>query len=437
MLEYDLVNSITYRLITQSAILIMSLIAWQMVFDERKENSKPFYIYMNYSFSLLLVQSIFMFVVLWSSFLFEKQLPELFMPIIDHLLKVYSTMYLAAAFLSTFSNSVVLPKRFITTGQVLTVIFLPLIWYQWYLFQLDYPGRGFAYFGGDLFVELTVTLLAGTCLYFVVSSTIKNKGGFIMAALTLLAKELLHTYNILIANNTVPWILLIERFLPVIFFSFITVSVHREILTKLRKTTTERDLIREKMNQETIEALVSSLAAKDQYTKGHSERVTDYALLIAKEMGFSKTESEKLYYAALLHDLGKIGITETVLNSPTNLDSHQSDLIKKHPEIGAQILSKIQPLRDIVPAVMHHHERYDGTGYPGQLRGDQIPLHARIIALADAVDAMASNRTYRSALASEEILAELRKSSGTQFDPKLVDILLNNLAPFQQSLIGK
>jgi putative nucleotidyltransferase with HDIG domain len=177
-----------------------------------------------------------------------------------------------------------------------------------------------------------------------------------------------------------------------------------------------------------LHSLTSAVDAKDAYTCGHSERVALLARHLAKEIKLGEREVERVYMAALLHDVGKIGVPEAVLQKAGKLLPEEFDEMKKHPEIGARILSDIEQVADIVPGVLHHHERYDGKGYPHGLIGDAIPLMGRIICLADCFDAMTSNRTYRKALPLEVALTEIRRCSGTQFDPVLAEAFLRTSA---------
>src|SRR5205814_9436245 len=145
---------------------------------------------------------------------------------------------------------------------------------------------------------------------------------------------------------------------------------------------------------------------------------------LAKEIGLPDNQVERIYMAGLLHDVGKIGVPEAVLQKTGRLTNEEFDQMKKHPGIGARILSDIKQVEDIIPGVLHHHERYDGKGYPARLAGQSIPRMGRIICLADCFDAMTSNRTYRKALPLEVALTEIRRCSGTQFDPTLTDAFL-------------
>jgi len=173
-----------------------------------------------------------------------------------------------------------------------------------------------------------------------------------------------------------------------------------------------------------LHSLTSAVDAKDAYTCGHSERVALLARHLALEIGLSDAEVEQIYMAGLLHDVGKIGVPESVLQKTGRLTPDEFEQMKKHPQIGARILSDVKQIKAIIPGVLHHHERYDGKGYPGGLAGNDIPLMGRIICLADCFDAMTSNRTYRKALPLEVALTEIRRCSGTQFDPTLAEVFL-------------
>ncbi len=177
----------------------------------------------------------------------------------------------------------------------------------------------------------------------------------------------------------------------------------------------------------TVQALAKAIEVKDPYTRGHSERVTTYALLIAEAMGLDERERQKLKYAATLHDIGKIGIAGRVLNKPGALTEEEYTHVKTHPLLGDSIVEPVEFLQEPRPIILHHHERYDGKGYPAGLKGEDIPLSARILAVADAFEAMRSDRPYRKALPMEEARNELIRNAGTQFDPRVVDVFLKIL----------
>ncbi len=175
----------------------------------------------------------------------------------------------------------------------------------------------------------------------------------------------------------------------------------------------------------TLEALTASIDAKDAYTCGHSQRVAMVSRDIAQAAGLDAETVERIHIAGVVHDVGKIGVREAVLCKSGRLTREEFEEIKKHPEIGARILRDLPQLQDVIPGVLYHHERIDGRGYPHGLSGYDIPVFARVIALADSFDAMSSTRTYRSALTRQEVLKEIRDCSGTQFDPALVPFLLD------------
>ncbi|SCZ76895.1 HD domain-containing phosphohydrolase [Pseudobutyrivibrio xylanivorans] len=173
-----------------------------------------------------------------------------------------------------------------------------------------------------------------------------------------------------------------------------------------------------------VESLADAIDAKDNYTNGHSGRVAIYSKEIAKKYGYDEKRQEKIFMMGLLHDVGKIGVPDEVINKPGRLVDEEFARIKKHPSIGGKILGNIQEMPELAAGAKWHHERYDGKGYPQGLSGDDIPEEARIIAVADAYDAMTSNRSYRGALPQEVVRSEIEKGKGSQFDPKFADIML-------------
>jgi putative nucleotidyltransferase with HDIG domain len=188
----------------------------------------------------------------------------------------------------------------------------------------------------------------------------------------------------------------------------------------------------ERTHFETIMAFSEALEARDQYTAGHSRRVMEYSKSIGLRMKLDKQDIEDLKRSALLHDIGKIGIPDTVLKKQTKLTDEEYAIIKSHPETGAAILKYIKSFKDLVPAVYYHHEQFDGDGYPEGVKGKAIPLHARIIAIADTFDAMTSSRSYRKALSFRTALSELERNKGIQFDPDITNIFIEILqeSPF-------
>jgi len=178
---------------------------------------------------------------------------------------------------------------------------------------------------------------------------------------------------------------------------------------------------------ETIEILRFTVEAKDAYTRGHSDRVSAYSVLIGEALGLSEDDLKTLKIGGLFHDIGKIGIPDSILLKTDKLDDEEYSEIKNHPAIGAHILSNATIFKDIIPIVKHHHERFDGHGYPGKLKGEEIPYLARIATVADSFDAMTSKRSYRDSLPIDVVKEEIKKNSGTQFDPEIAEVFLKIL----------
>ena len=177
----------------------------------------------------------------------------------------------------------------------------------------------------------------------------------------------------------------------------------------------------------TLQALTAAVDAKDSYTASHSLGVTDYAAIIGRRLRLSTSERDLLERAGLLHDIGKIGVPEKVLLKPSGLTDSEFEVVKEHSGVGADIVEAIPFLQEICPAVRHHHEHWDGSGYPDGLKGEEIPRLARVLAVADAFDAMTSHRPYRKAMPIRAARAELLKHRGVQFDPQAVDAMLEAL----------
>lgn len=183
----------------------------------------------------------------------------------------------------------------------------------------------------------------------------------------------------------------------------------------------------EQSYMESIQTLRYTVEAKDVYTRGHSDRVSEYAVLIGKALNLSEDELKDLKIGGLFHDIGKIGVPDSILLKTDKLTDDEYSEIKNHPTIGAHILSTATIFKDLIPIVKHHHERYDGNGYPSRLKGETIPYLARVTAVADTFDAMTSRRTYRDALALDVVKSEIERCKGTQFDPAIADVFLDIL----------
>lgn len=181
----------------------------------------------------------------------------------------------------------------------------------------------------------------------------------------------------------------------------------------------------------TVKALILTIDAKDHYTFDHSEHVARLSAEIGNVLNLSGDSVDRLGRAANMHDIGKIGIDEMILRKNGQLTPDEFLEVKKHPEIGATIVEQVPFLQDAIPVILHHHERYDGKGYPMGLKGEEIPLHARIIVVADAIDAMMHARSYRDSLPMQKVFFELEHNAGTQFDPMIVDLVLNRKISFR------
>jgi putative two-component system response regulator len=193
----------------------------------------------------------------------------------------------------------------------------------------------------------------------------------------------------------------------------------------LESAVNEKTRENERLFVQVVACLADAIDAKDTYTNGHSGRVARYSREIARKYGYDENNLDEIYIMGLLHDVGKIGVPDEVINKPGRLTDEEFQCIKKHPSIGGKILGNIREMPQLAAGAKWHHERYDGRGYPEGLAGDDIPEEARIIAVADAYDAMTSNRSYRGALPQEVVRAEIEKGKGSQFDPKFADIMLS------------
>jgi len=213
----------------------------------------------------------------------------------------------------------------------------------------------------------------------------------------------------------------------VLLYSFSIMDTNQLIMTAHQK---EVEALQEKernsklMIGQITSALVEAIDAKDSYTQGHSRRVSEYSIMIAKRAGKTEQECNEIEFVSLLHDVGKIGIPSSIINKAGKLDDEEFRIMKRHPLIGRDILDKITISANLRIGACYHHERYDGRGYPFGMKGEEIPEIARIIAVADAYDAMTSKRSYRDALPQEFVREQLEKGIGTQFDPKYAKIML-------------
>lgn len=198
------------------------------------------------------------------------------------------------------------------------------------------------------------------------------------------------------------------------------IRLQRNLSQEVEKKTEEN----RKLFIHVVRSLAEAIDAKDTYTNGHSGRVAEYSKEIAKRYGYSEKKQNDVYMMGILHDIGKIGVPDEVINKQSKLDDDEFEKIKKHPAMGARILEKIKEMPTLATGARWHHERYGGGGYPDGLVKEEIPEEARIIAVADAYDAMSSRRSYRDVLPQQVVRLEIEKGKGTQFDPRFADIML-------------
>lgn len=221
----------------------------------------------------------------------------------------------------------------------------------------------------------------------------------------------------------VPEILLL-RVRHTIKLTRLQTGLSREVEKKTQEVTAQHEKI-ERISMQIVKALSGAIDAKDTYTNGHSTRVADYSKEIARQAGYSEKMQNDIYMMGLLHDVGKIGVPDAIINKPAKLSDEEYSIIQNHPVMGAKILKNITEFPKLVTGARWHHERYDGKGYPDGLCGEEIPIEARIIAVADAYDAMSSRRSYREELPQDIVRSEVEKGKGTQFDPKFAEIMLH------------
>ena len=217
--------------------------------------------------------------------------------------------------------------------------------------------------------------------------------------------------------------ILLQRVSHALELSRLQKNLQSEVEKQTKKAEERRQKV-ERLSEQIINALTETIDAKDTYTQGHSRRVANYAEMIAIRAGKDKKTQEHIHYMGMLHDIGKIGIPDSIITKNSSLSDKEYFVTRKHPEIGAEILAAISEIPDLAVGARYHHERYDGTGYPDGLAGEAIPEEARIIAVADAYDAMASKRSYRDVLPQKVVYEEIKKGKGTQFDPVFADIML-------------
>lgn len=221
----------------------------------------------------------------------------------------------------------------------------------------------------------------------------------------------------------VPEVLLL-RVRHTIDLSRLQADLEHEVLKKTQEIAAQHEKL-ERISMQIVKALSGAVDAKDTYTNGHSLRVAEYSKEIARRAGLSREMQDDIYMMGLLHDVGKIGVPDAIINKPAHLTEDEYAVIRNHPVMGARILKNIKDFPKLITGARWHHERYDGKGYPDGIVGEEIPLEARIIAVADAYDAMSSRRSYRDVLPQDAVRLEIEKGKGTQFDPVMTEIALS------------
>ena len=215
----------------------------------------------------------------------------------------------------------------------------------------------------------------------------------------------------------------IQRIRRILELSYLQKNLQQEVEKQTEVAESRRESV-ERLSWQMVQALASTIDAKDSYTNGHSTRVAKYSVMLAEKMGYTGEKLEQLQYAAMLHDIGKIGVPREIINKPSKLTDEEYAIIKTHPAIGENILKEVSEIPDIAIGARWHHERYDGKGYPDGIKGEEIPELARIIGVADAYDAMTSKRSYRDVLPQEVVIGELEKGKSTQFDPEIAQLMI-------------
>ncbi len=298
-----------------------------------------------------------------------------------------------------------------------------------YALSAGLAGMVYIYTGGIVgkqnFIEFIIPAALCAFIYCLINSILVttvialDSGMSISQVYRINIKEVLPSYLAEAPLGFIMAIIYVEiGILGILLFFFPLLLARRsfELYTRMRK-----------IYLDTIRTLAATIDAKDPYTHGHSERVSRMAIQLAKRLGFAESEIEYLEYAAILHDIGKIGIEDRILGKKDKLTDAEYEKVKEHPVIGANILGSIEFLKRCSQTVLYHHEHFDGRGYPYGLKGEEIPKPARLLAIIDAYDAMSSDRPYRKKLSAEDILKELEMGTGKQFDPIMVEAFISLL----------
>jgi HD-GYP domain-containing protein (c-di-GMP phosphodiesterase class II) len=328
--------------------------------------------------------------------------------------------YLAPAFI-TKNREIGVPSNFWYLTYVILLILIPIIYY---LLKIGKTAQVKYVF----FLTYGITVFIVDCLSYHNSTQAYTSGNiaevfFILALPLFLSMKFFWVVSI---GETVKYILtgivldtsyVIMPILLLLIFSIMSFFLLVRFQGFVRAISDSYD----KQLKGIVKGVIATLELKDPYTRGHSERVANYSLMFAEKVGgFSKQELKSFYYSCLLHDIGKVHIPDQILMKPGKLTKEEYEIIKLHPSVGAEAVKNVEGLGDSISVIRSHHERWDGKGYPDQLKGEDTPLLARITAVADAFDAMTSSRSYRAALPVEEAYQRILEGEGSQFDPMLV-----------------
>ena len=281
------------------------------------------------------------------------------------------------------------------------------------VWNVDYSADG----EGITFTPLhyNITIKSGESVEFGVSIEYPgNPGDYVPTSMTLTG------FRMAPAGRTFAGRLILSLFIVWIVFFVSYAVVKYNSVTFLKKQRTDVRIILQSMN-----TFINFIDAKDPYTRGHSRRVAMYAAEIAKRMHLTEVEIQNVYYAGLLHDAGKISVPDAVLNKPGKLTKDEMQLVRNHTVAGGNMLKQLSSLKGVRETALYHHERFDGKGYPEGLKGNEIPLYARIVGVADSYDAMSSNRVYRRHLSKDEIIEQIQNGAGTQFDPDIATYMVD------------
>lgn len=351
----------------------------------------------------LLLNTIYLFLTFISAYLIEKYI----FTMVEHMQKHHLILDLLV---SWFFTAVMIINVFTgwgfkfengeyIKGPLFILNFLLPMWFLMHIIYVVITKR-------KLFTKKQLTLNSIACVFITIAPIIQMQ--FPNILLTFFGYTLI-AIIVLFTLETPDFIEL----------EYLRKNLEQEIAEQSRKNI-EKQRKLEMMSLEATQAFVQAIDEKDEYTNGHSLRVSVYSVLLAQSLGWNPDKIEHLRLAALLHDIGKIGVPDMILNKPNKLTEDEYEIIKSHTKKGGKILHKLSSLKDAETVALYHHERYDGTGYPGKLSGKNIPEFVRVVTIADSFDAMTTNRVYRHKMNKEYVIQQIKDNSGKQFDPEYI-----------------